>query len=302
MNCKRWVKNCLGLSLGDLVNIVVLIVSILALFVAISSLNVSIESLKSAEKSGSDQQKVLDASRKSLEMAVDKLKLQTQLQLKQYSSTVKSSAQQQKVLETSRKSLQALVAKLDVQTQLQVKQYKNSLLKPKVNVYFWDPKKRKQILPNEYQYNEKTKSLGIGRRSMTVERIELNTASDGKTYFDLIIENIGEKDLVDANINIDCNVPIETYSSGVSGQSEHLSLDPNIVSWWNINFTNKILKANRGMLNSITYRFSTAGPFPKGPDIPGVVFLPQKTFGCFVDIAAPSLEPSITGAFFEAKD
>ncbi|MBI5204159.1 MAG: hypothetical protein HZA11_04495 [Nitrospirae bacterium] len=254
---KKWIEGKVGLPLGDLVNVVVLIVSLLALIisgislkVALDSLKVSIDSLKSTEKAGDAQQKVLEASRKSLEAVVDKMNTQTQLLLQQY---------------------------------------KETLLKPKVKVYFWNFKDKVELHPDVYDAKSQTR-----RGGQSAPPIQLKSDADGRAFFDVYIENVGDRDLVQANVSVSCNVPIETYSLGETGRSGPAPADPHSGDW-TIHFTKMLLNPFKQSESGLQYKFSTKGPFPN-------VWLPRKLFGCFVFLRAPGMAPFVSGGFLEVVD
>jgi hypothetical protein len=291
----KWIislESKIRLPFGDLVNVIVLIVSLFALFIATTSLNVSIKSLNSSEKSGSEQLKVLESSRNSLKSVSDNLNTQTNTQFKQYNATLKAVDDQQKVLNTSRRSLDAV----NVQTSLLLKQYNKTLLKPKVRAYFWNFKDKVQLFPEEVVYDEKTETArGRGPTTSSPKPVDLKIQPDGLVYFDVYIDNVGDRDLVQANIAVSCNVPIETYSLGVTGHSEPLTSDP-LSGYWTIYFSRALLNPMKQLAGGgVSYKFSTAGPFP-------TVWAPKKMFGCFVTVRAPDLDPFTSGGFLQVVD
>jgi hypothetical protein len=247
-----WIESKIRLPFSDLVNVVVLIVSILALIIAGISLRVSIDSLKSAETSGADQQKVLESSRKALE---------------------------------------AVVGKLNIQTQLQMKQYKETLRRPEVRAYLWNFKDKVQLIPEIVEIDEKTQTVHSSGRSLPFT-VKLKSDANGRAFFDVIIENAGDRDLMQANISVGCDVPMETYSLGETGRSAPANPDSGN---WRIDFTKTLLNPFKQSGRGAVYEFSTRGPFPK-------VFLPRKLFGCSVVVHAPGLTPFVSGAFLQVVD
>jgi hypothetical protein len=149
--------------------------------------------------------------------------------------------------------------------------------------------KEKVLLPPQV-YDAKTQST----HGLSAPPIELKSSADGRAFFDVYIENVGDRDLVQADVSIRCNVPIDTYSLGETGRSGPAPADPHSGDW-TINFRKTLLNPVKASGSGISYKFSTKGPFP-------AVFSPRKLFGCFVFIEGPGLAPFTSGGFLRVVD
>jgi hypothetical protein len=210
-----------------------------------------------------------------------------------------SGAAQSKALDSSRVALENVARTVDFQTGLLKQQYDLSHAeferariererKPEVKVYFWNFKKKVPLRPEAY--DAATKS----RRDSGAAAIDLKKSSDGRAYFDVYIENVGNADLVQAEFTLSCNAPFDTYNSGATDRSEPLPADPHSGSW-KISFTKPLLKPIKDSGDGASYKFSVSRPFP-------IAVAPQKLFGCFVFINGPGLAPFSGGGFLRVVD